>query len=85
MVSKGISGFAWGYLWSRYRNLWINVLLHTFVDSLPLVLLVAGAALKLCLAQTGGSSTTNSLPKNLDNRALAMLYSRVLALDGFEC
>ena len=47
LVSKGITGFTWGYLWSRYRNLWLNVLLHTFIDALPLVLLVAGASLTI--------------------------------------
>ncbi|HKD77504.1 MAG TPA: CPBP family intramembrane glutamic endopeptidase [Ktedonobacterales bacterium] len=47
IVSKGITGYALGFLWSRYRNLWINVNLHTLIDGLPLVLLVAGAAVKI--------------------------------------
>jgi hypothetical protein len=52
VISKGITGFALGYLWSRYRNLWLNVLIHTLLDALPLVLLVAGAALTISQDQT---------------------------------
>jgi membrane protease YdiL (CAAX protease family) len=39
-------GFFAGYLWARYRNAWINVLLHLIFDAIPLVLLVAGAPIK---------------------------------------
>jgi membrane protease YdiL (CAAX protease family) len=40
------SGFLLGYLWTRYRNAWINVLIHLIIDAIPLVLLVAGAPIK---------------------------------------
>jgi hypothetical protein len=44
--AQAVSGLFLGYLWARYRNAWINVVIHTLVDVIPLVFLVAGASIK---------------------------------------
>ncbi|HZR40146.1 MAG TPA: CPBP family intramembrane glutamic endopeptidase [Ktedonobacteraceae bacterium] len=46
-VAQVVEGIFLGYLWARYRNAWINMLLHLIVDAIPLVLIVAGALLKV--------------------------------------
>jgi membrane protease YdiL (CAAX protease family) len=46
VTMKGAAGLVFGYLWTRYRNAWINVIVHTAVDSIPLVLIAAGAAVQ---------------------------------------
>lgn len=37
---QGSGGFILGYLWSRYRNLWVNVLFHTALDMVPIFVLL---------------------------------------------
>lgn len=44
IATKGAVGVLLGYLWSRYRNAWVNVAVHTAADSVVLVLLASGAA-----------------------------------------
>jgi membrane protease YdiL (CAAX protease family) len=39
---QGSVGVMWGYLWSRYRNAWLQVLLHTLTDGIGFTLIVAG-------------------------------------------
>ncbi|MFC7326543.1 CPBP family intramembrane glutamic endopeptidase [Marinactinospora rubrisoli] len=40
---QGVTGLLFGYLWSRYRNLWLNFLLHTGVSALPVLPLLSEA------------------------------------------
>ncbi len=42
---QGMFGFLLGYLWMRYRNAWMNVLLHTAFDSLPITALAVMAVI----------------------------------------
>ncbi|WP_147280295.1 CPBP family intramembrane glutamic endopeptidase [Marinitenerispora sediminis] len=42
---QGAAGLLFGYLWSRYRNLWLNFLLHTGTSALPVLPLVSEAVL----------------------------------------
>lgn len=37
LAVQGVSGLLYGYLWSRYRNLWVIIILHTGINSLSLV------------------------------------------------
>ncbi|CAM3807190.1 hypothetical protein GCM10009799_06700 [Nocardiopsis rhodophaea] len=34
---QGVAGLMYGYLWSRYRNIWLNFLLHTCATTLALI------------------------------------------------
>lgn len=34
---QGVSGLLYGYLWSRYRNVWLIIALHTGVNSIALL------------------------------------------------
>ncbi|QVQ51241.1 CPBP family intramembrane metalloprotease [Spiractinospora alimapuensis] len=37
LAVQGVSGLLYGYLWSRYRNLWVIIILHTGINSLALI------------------------------------------------
>ncbi|RCV52037.1 CPBP family intramembrane glutamic endopeptidase [Marinitenerispora sediminis] len=37
VVAQGSAGLLFGYLWSRYRNLWVNILLHGFISGLTVL------------------------------------------------
>ncbi|MGI5120082.1 CPBP family intramembrane glutamic endopeptidase [Marinactinospora thermotolerans] len=41
---QGTAGLLFGYLWSRYRNLWLLILLHGGTNALGLVPFLLGAA-----------------------------------------
>ena len=34
---QGVAGLLYGYLWTRYRNVWLLIMLHTGVNSLGLL------------------------------------------------
>lgn len=42
VANQGVSGIVLGYLWSRYRRLWMPILLHLSVNGLQVVLFLAG-------------------------------------------
>lgn len=44
LTFQGAGGFLLGYLWSRYRNIWLNMLFHTAIDSLLFLLLALASA-----------------------------------------
>ncbi len=41
---QGVAGLMYGYLWSRYRNIWLNFLLHTCATTLALIPLTESLA-----------------------------------------
>jgi membrane protease YdiL (CAAX protease family) len=42
-ANQVVIGFFFGYMWSRYRNGWMNVALHLLYDAITTILLLAGA------------------------------------------
>lgn len=44
IANQGVFGIACGYLWSRYRRLWLPILLHLSTNGLLVVIYLAGQA-----------------------------------------
>lgn len=44
IAGQGVFGIVAGYLWSRYRRLWLPILLHLSSNGLMVVLYLAGLA-----------------------------------------
>jgi len=42
LLNQGVGGLLFGYMWSRYRNLWMNVALHGAVDTVAFVGILGG-------------------------------------------
>lgn len=40
MVQQGVFGLFVGYLWSRYRNVWVLIAAHSIINTLPLLFLM---------------------------------------------
>jgi membrane protease YdiL (CAAX protease family) len=42
-ANQVVIGFFFGYLWSRYRNGWVNVAIHLVFDAVTTILVLSGA------------------------------------------
>ena len=40
LTLQGSGGLMLGYLWSRYRNIWMNMLFHTALDLVPVIVVL---------------------------------------------
>lgn len=40
IVFQGVFGLFLGYLWSRYRNVWVLIAAHSIINTLPLLFLI---------------------------------------------
>jgi uncharacterized protein len=43
LAAQVVAGIFFGYMWSRYRNGWMNVAVHLVYDSIVTILLLSGA------------------------------------------
>ena len=42
LISSTLTGLVWGYLWSRYRNAWLNVAIHSLNDGITFAAVLLG-------------------------------------------
>ncbi|WP_416332407.1 type II CAAX prenyl endopeptidase Rce1 family protein [Laceyella tengchongensis] len=39
IANQGVTGLFLGYLWSRYRNMWVLIMVHGIINAPPQLLL----------------------------------------------